>query len=407
MKSLLKKIISKKTVSFVKDTQKNLILKRFKKDNIKPFKSKKFKKGFNLVGDITGNDGFSQSMRILEKVIYKKIPYNLSYFSTESVVGSGKHLSKINNKFTYGINLFHINNQDIPYAYKKYGKKVWDSHYNIGYFAWELEELPKNYVKYIDFVDEIWTPSDFASDTYRKYTKKPVITIPHSVYVNVDDDIKREDFNLPKNRFLFLMMYATHSTYQRKNPLSVVKAFKHAFKKNREDVGLVIKVQPSAYESDDILKLKEVIKGYDNIYLIVENLEEKYVHSLMNVCDAYISLHRAEGFGLPLAEAMLLKKPVIATAFSGNLLFMNKTNSCLVDYKKVKLKKDIPPFEKNFSWASPNISQASFYMKKLVEERSFYDKIKNNAKKYVSERLSKEAVLNIVLNRFNKINSSL
>ena len=187
--------------------------------------------------------------------------------------------------------------------------------------------------------------------------------------------------------------------------MAVIRAFKKAFKPGREDVGLVIKVLPSDGYDEDIAAIRRAVEGYDNIYLVIENLTRLEVNSLMNVVDSYVSLHRAEGFGLPLAESMLLGKPTVATDWSGNLEFMTPETACLVDYDLVELKKDIPPFKKGFHWADPKVNDAARCMKKLLEDKQFYDTISDNAKKYVSERLSQDAVGAIVAGRLKDIYS--
>ncbi|MDU3490304.1 MAG: glycosyltransferase family 4 protein [Clostridiales bacterium] len=406
-KPFIKKVLPKCLIEKAQKLSTDLAVRSFKRANIAAFKKDRWRTGINLIGDINASDGLSQSMRLIESVMTKcRIPHRVHEYSIapEAEVKT-RFTGKTTGGYPYGVNVFHINTADFPYGYNDLGAKAWNGHYNIGYWAWELQEIPEDWVRYIDMVDEIWTPSEFASETFRRYTSKPVITVPHSVDVTFDENIDRGYFGLPEDKFLFLMMYASASISQRKNPMAVIRAFKKAFKPGREDVGLVIKVLPSDGYDEDTAAIRRAVEGYDNIYLVIENLTRLEVNSLMNVVDSYVSLHRAEGFGLPLAESMLLGKPTVATDWSGNLEFMTPETACLVDYDLVELKKDIPPFKKGFHWADPKVNDAARCMKKLLEDKQFYDTISDNAKKYVSERLSQDAVGAIVAGRLKDIYS--
>ena len=231
--------------------------------------------------------------------------------------------------YPYGINVFHINTADFPSAYLKLGPKPWSEHYNIAHWVWELEELPEHWIPYMCMANEFWTPSEFASSVFRKYTKKKVVTVPHSVTAPYDEKYDRKYFGLPEDKFLFLTMYASDSLVERKNPQAVVRAFKKAFKKNDPSVGLVIKVVPSKHRTDDIDELKRMTAGYNNVYFLTGEYEKIEVNSMLRDVDAYVSLHRSEGFGLTLAESMMLGTPTISTNWSGNVEFQNEDTACM------------------------------------------------------------------------------
>ena len=103
--------------------------------------------------------------------------------------------------------------------------------------------------------------------------------------------------------------------------------------------------------------------------LIDQNLDRGDLLALMNAADAYVSLHRSEGFGLTMAEAMLLGKPTIATAYSGNLDFMTPANSYLVRFDKTTIAEDIPPYPKGCVWAEPSVEHAAELMRRVYDER--------------------------------------
>ena len=119
--------------------------------------------------------------------------------------------------------------------------------------------------------------------------------------------------------------------------------------------------------------------------------------------DAYVSLHRSEGFGLTLAESMMLGTPTISTNWSGNVEFQNEDTACMVDYKLVDVGKNIPLFPEGSKWAEASADHAAEYMKKLYSDKEFYNRIKENGLKSINEQLSKESVGKIVNKRINAI----
>ena len=172
--------------------------------------------------------------------------------------------AKFSDELPYDINLLHINAHEFTVSYMQLGKQVWDYRYNIAFWLWELEEFPAEWVDCISIVDEIWTPAEFVSNSIRKVTDKPVHTIPYHVTAPTDDKYDRAYFGLPEDKFLFLMMYDNGSMMERKNPLGTLEAFKRAFGKENDEVGLVIKISGNAKE--DMEKIREFFDGYTNIY---------------------------------------------------------------------------------------------------------------------------------------------
>ncbi|GJM83642.1 hypothetical protein HMSSN139_61380 [Paenibacillus sp. HMSSN-139] len=140
-------------------------------------------------------------------------------------------------------------------------------------------------------------------------------------------------------------MYDVKSYQERKNPEAAINAFKAAFQPDDTNVGLVIKVNCYKSTLNDLEALDVLIANYKNIYLIKETISRNDVNALLGITDCFVSLHRSEGFGLGLAEAMYLGKPVIGTNWSSNTDFMNNKNSCLVDYELIQVGRDQGPYK--------------------------------------------------------------
>ena len=191
----------------------------------------------------------------------------------------------------------------------------------------------------LDDVDEVWVATDFIRAAVQRATTKPVTKIPTPVVPRVERAYRRADFGLPDDRFLFLFSFDFNAYSVRKNPEAVLAAFRRAFPPGRNDVGLVVKSINGRNRPDDLARIEALIAGDQRITLIDRRFTRDEVFGLQQVVDSYVSLHRAEGLGLGLAESMYFGKPMIGTRYSGNLEFMNAQNSCLVDFDLIP----VPP----------------------------------------------------------------
>ena len=241
---------------------------------------------------------------------------------------------------------------------------------------------------------------EFISKNLRKATDLPVRTMPYCVDAPTDDRFDRNYFRLPEDKFLFLAMYDSNSTIERKNPTGAIRAFRKAFK-NNPNVGIVIKVNNA--KEQDMDHLNRMLKDYQNVYYITETLTKIEVNSLIRQVDVFVSLHRAEGFGLVMAEAMIVGTPVIATNWSSNTEFMNSDVACMVDCGFVTLKKDSPPYKKGAVWADPDVAQAARYMRKLYQNPQYYAELKVKAQEYILDKLSMERAVNRLEERVKEI----
>ena len=365
--------------------------------------------GINLIGFIRGAFGLGQGSRLLAEAV-DATELNWTAFSYENLYEGINYddntwSHKISNTFMYNINLIHINALEFSLVCSQLGKSFRRGRYNIAFWLWELDVFPSQWVDAINLVDEIWTPAEFISSGIRKITNKPVCTIPYPVSAPVDESIDREFFNLPKDKFLYLCMFDTNSCIERKNPFGAISAYKLAFPVENPDVGLVIKaIYPSNEELDEI---RRQLEGYNNVYFILETLPKNQVNSLIACSDVFVSLHRAEGFGLVLAEAMLLGTPVVATNWSANTEFMNSDVACMVSYEFVTIEKDLwrISYKKGSRWAEPDLTQAAEFMKRLFEDRVYYQSIAHNAKEFISDKLDKKRIASLIASRINEIYS--
>lgn len=380
-----------------------------KKKQVQPYRKGYYAQGINLIGDIQAETGLGQSMRILAGIIKKGgIPFEIRQTNLHGDLEHNDNTwaHKLVEKVKYDVNIIHWIPETWAADYNEADNSLFDYRYNIAYWLWELEDFPDRWLPGIRTVDEIWTPSEFISNSIRKKTDKPVITIPYAIEMKREGYLDRKYFSLPEDKLLFLTMYDFISISERKNPEAVIDAYMKAFPVGdshveNDMVGIVIKVNHA--EEKKLVELKNKLKNYKNVYFITKNLTRLEVDSLLNMCDILVSLHRSEGFGLPLAEAMALGKPVIATNWSASIEFMNEENACLVDYRLIKLKKTIGPYEKGNYWADADTSHAAYYMKKLWEDKEYRELIGKNAENHVKEHLTYTCSADRMKNRLKEI----
>lgn len=377
---------------------------KLEKLNILPYENGRYEHGVNLIGNICAESGLGQSCRLVASALDKTgFPLSIYKYEQLGAEGQGDHSweNRLSKELPYDVNLIHINPHELGLAFIQQDASVWNYRYNIGYWLWELEEFPGEWIPCFQCLDEIWAPSEFICNAIRKKTTLPVRCMPYYVDVHIGTIYDRKHFGIPEDKFLYLMMYDQSSCMERKNPIGVLNAFKMAFEKENENVGLVIKINNPTPESRK--QIRSVLDGYTNVYLIEETLSRDEVNSLTKCVDVVVSLHRAEGFGLVLAEAMLLGTPTVATNWSSNTEFMNENVACMVDYELITIEKDMPPFKAGNRWADANLDQAAGYMKKLYEDKEYYEMIRKNAKEYAKEKLGMNQAAGRIRERLKEI----
>ena len=333
------------------------------------------KKGVLLVGYPRGEFGIGSLLRLSALALKEaEIPFGVFDFNPSSQASQNDH--RLDERLThlpeYSVNIFCIGADQLPLLKKILGKQFFQGRYNILYGAWELSRLPKRWVVCLEGMNEIWAMSSFMGQMFRRSTSLPVYVLQLPVVPDQLETWSRTRFQIPENSFVFLFMFDFDSHVARKNPEAVIEAFKLAFPVSSNiPATLVIKSINSERHEKEWSCLKNKMDGDSRILQIHEVLPHSENTALMQCCDCYVSLHRSEGFGLTLAESMLMGKPVITTGYSGNMDFTNPETALLVDYKLVQVQPGDYPFSRGEMWAEPNVQQACEYMRELVEDSTF------------------------------------
>jgi glycosyltransferase involved in cell wall biosynthesis len=347
------------------------------------------KKGVNLVGyprALIGEGEFiRQTAHSLETT---DLDFGIYDHQMTALTGQAddRLASHIRSDNPFKVNIFHLKPEQMESAIVMLGKKFVGNHYNIGYWTWELAEMPSAWQAPLDFLDEVWCPSRFIQSAVQKKSSRPVLYQPISIELTTSTQFEREYFSLSKQAFTFLFVFDFKSHVARKNPSACVRAFCNAFPKKDEAVQLVIKSMDGALYPNELAKLQAEIKIDPRILLIDKKFKPDEMTGLMQTCDCFISLHRSEGIGLGLAQSMLLGKPVIATAYSGNTDFTLEDNSCLVKYDLIKVEEKEYPFAKGQVWADPDVDHAAWYMRKLVDDENYRKSLAAKGQSFIRDQ---------------------
>ncbi|MBN2546732.1 MAG: glycosyltransferase family 4 protein [Spirochaetes bacterium] len=398
-KKIIQNISKKIIISLIK------ILKRI---------SGTYKKGINIFGYfkyVFGNAETARHFVILSEI--SGIDYSLIDVSIQmhnKIVGNDVYWNKKKlSLFPYYYrNILFINGNVLPSYYFDH-KEYFKNKYNIAVWWWEFETGMESYITAFQYIDEVIVYSDFVKNIIEKYSRKKC-KISKLKYPFNDNwkIIKtpleiRQEFNINSNDYVFLFNFDYYSSFNRKNPEAVLKAFASVFS-NKLDVKLILKTINGEKFPEKVKHLRKMInelKIEKQLLIINQVFTKNELISLFNSADCYISLHRGEGLGLGILESMALGKPVIATAYGGNLEFMKKDCSFLVDYKMIKANDDYPVYKDVKYWAEPNYKQAAEMMNNLYKDKNLGKIIGTSAQNFIRSYYKHESILEEMKSFFN------
>lgn len=255
----------------------------------------------------------------------------------------------------------------MPGFARQAGARLFENRYSIGMWWWEVSEFPERFAGSFKYLDEIWVGSHHVADAIAGVSPIPVVKVTIPVSVPKIKKFARSALGLPES-FVFLFVFDYLSIFERKNPLALVESFKKAFPPD-SGASLVLKSINSTQHPEEHERLFRITKDHPDVHVIDRYVSVDEKNAMLAACDCYVSLHRSEGFGITLAEAMYLEKPVIATAYSGNLEFMTERNSYLVDYELKAIGEGSAPYPPTSEWADPDVEHATSLMRHVFEHQ--------------------------------------
>lgn len=351
--------------------------------------------GINLVGYLSAETGMGEAARSLARALESTgIPVSLHNLELNVLARRGEsRFAGATSDFPYDINLLVVNADQVDPVYEHLGAEVFAGRVNIGYWLWELEVFPQRWYRAFDVLHEIWTPSSFCLDTFSSVAPIPVRRLPLPVEVPenpVDPRAIRERFALGDETFVVLYLFNFLSHMERKHPRAAIRAFRHAFAPG-DDALLLLKSSHAEFAPEARRALEAEI-GDANVRLVDDYLDRDTIDALMTRCNTYLSLHRSEGYGLTVAEAMARGKPVVATAYSGVMDFFDARVGLPIDYELVEITDDEGPYPKGAHWAEPDIDQAAQYLRRLHDDPHFAQNLGQRARRHIARTLAPTTV---------------
>lgn len=276
----------------------------------------------------------------------------------------------------------------------------------IGYWAWELATFPKAWIKSAAHLDEIWVPSKFVETSVKAAFDRPVVCIPHPIDVPLEPDAEslmatRRHWKISQSAFVLLNTFDFNSFVSRKNPFGLLEAFERA-RVGREDLVLVLKVHGTGQSTEIRRNVLDRAARIPGVLVVDQVLTRADIDALQWTCNAFVSLHRSEGFGLNIAENMAKGKPVITTDYSGPTDFVDGEVGIPVPYKLIGLTSEDYPFAEGQEWADPDVEIAAEAIGKLYDDRDRAIQLGNAGRDRIASQFSYDSVGNLIKKRLNE-----
>ena len=357
--------------------------------------------GFNFFGHVSGDFGLGAAARAtLEWLLAAQQPVCVREISTgDHRTGQVRRFDSLLTRRPWGLpfaaNLFHLN----PPQWNHCLAREWlllpiEQRMNLMVPFWELPSLPPSWRNVLSTMDLVLAPTRFVQTIVENNVPAArCLLFPITPPMPEPARPERARLGLPEPALVFLAAFDAASDIHRKNPWAAIEAFQAAFTQ-QEAVCLVVKLNnanlcPDVYPQ--LERLRQVAKSDHRIRLFDQHLARPDLTCLFASCDVLVSLHRAEGLGLILMEMMSLGKPVIATAWSGNMDFTTLDNACLVDYDMVPVRATHTAYQQEMTraapmWADPRVATAATWMRRLFAAPELRARLGEQAAQDMRER---------------------
>lgn len=361
--------------------------------------------GVNLLGYLDAETGMGQGARALARALESAgIPLSLQNLGLHVLARrEDRSFGAPESDFPYDVNLLFVNADQVEPVVEHLGTGAFAGRYNVGYWLWELDRFPTAQwpAAFAPF-HEVWTASTFCLDALSAVAPVPVRRVPLPVPDPGSSRHDRAHFDLPDDAFVVFFMFNYLSWFERKNPLAAVEAFRRAF---ADDPGAVLYLKTSQGESVPGARdrVRAAVADLGNVRLVEEYLDRDEIDSLTDLCDVYVSLHRSEGFGLTVAEAMVRSRPVVATDYSGTTDFVDGTVGRPIAWSPVGLDADAGPYPAGAVWAEPDTEAAAAALRELREDPATAARLGRAARQRVLDRLGVETIGGTVRDLFDRI----
>lgn len=324
--------------------------------------------GVNVVGYFRSELGVGEAARqVVTALDAAGVPAQAVHSATLPLSRQGHAYTQSDHRDAqFPVNLICVNADMLPDFANRAGERFFAGRYSIGLWFWEVSRFRPEWQGSFELLDEVWAPTAHVAQALAPVSPIPVVSMRIPVEVPPIVPRSRAELGVPEG-FFFLFSFDYLSVFERKNPLALVEAFTRAFAPG-EGPSLVLKCINAERDPGNHERLLAAAGEHPDVHVIDRYLTPSDKNTLTASCDCYVSLHRSEGFGLTMAEAMYVGKPVIATGYSGNLDFMTAENGLLVDYELVPIGPGSPPYPADGEWADPNVEHAAALMRLVFDD---------------------------------------
>ncbi|MCA1998230.1 MAG: glycosyltransferase [Hyphomicrobiales bacterium] len=363
--------------------------------------------GVNVVGFAEGIFGIGEDSRALVQALERAgAPCTVVKVDISDKIGSSAP-SGLNHLYSdrplYPISIFAMTAFETARLAVEQGPNLFAGRYRIGYWPWELTSLPPEWRGVFDLVDEIWVPSQFLHEVYSRLTDKPIYFMPFYLNPPRVEPFDRETLGIGRDDFVCLTMFDFNSFIARKNPDAAMDAFQAAFPARDGREILIIKTINSHAHPEALAALEARVAADPRFVLLDGAMSRAEVCGLVAAADCFVSLHRAEGFGRVIAEAMLLETIVVATNWSGNTDYLDETNGYPVDFKLLPVQPGQYPFAEGSLWAEPSLQDAAARLRMARDNRSADSGRRDRARALMEARYGLDPVANQIWRRLSEI----
>ena len=334
--------------------------------------------GLNLVGYLTRDFSLGDvARRLLDALSQADVPVStIAHQRTQSPVMANP--PRIDDEVRFATTLAVVTADQFSTLSLDLGPVVHATERMVGYWFWELEHVPRHMRDVAAMVDQVWAGSRFVTEALAAALPCPVHHVP--IPVPQPETSGRARASFPPladslDRFAFAVVFDHLSVTERKNPVGVIEAFRRAFAPGEGPL-LVVKSMNAEQRWPQHERVRLAAGDRSDIVLWDEHLSRSDQMAFLQAVDCLVSLHRSEGLGLHLAEAMWLGTPVIATRYSGNLDLMDDDCALLIDASLVPVDGGEGVYPPEAFWADPDLDAAAAAMRRVVGDRALADHLR-------------------------------
>ena len=357
--------------------------------------------GVNLVGFLEGELGLGEVARKLGKALeHAEVPFTaISYRRVASRQDAPLEL-KVSRQAPYDTNIICLNADYLRQFAADVGVEFFSGRYSIGVWFWETSIFRPENASGLRFLDEVWVASEYVRRPIAAEATIPVYVAPLPIEEPMSPTLTRSDLGLPDS-YIFLYSFDFISA-ERKNPRAVVDAFTRAFEPGEGPVLVLKSINGRERKPALLAELEEAVGDRPDIRIRDAYVSADTKNAITAACDCFVSLHRSEGFGLTLAEAMSHGKPVIATGYSGNVDFMDEASSYLVPYRLIPVPTDWWAHAPGAEWADPDVAAAAALMRHVYENQHEASARGSRARDEILDRFSLERTAGQIAHRLRE-----